>query len=567
MQQFSLNQLYQVVLDQETALKKINENVNKKLNTILLIGDTGSGKSFIFNWISGAQFEYEDFELKLKSGGEQKFSAQSNSMQSVTYIPNFNKMDDDYVMIDFPGFKDTKGKYSQLSIKLMFDEIVTKTNVKIVVVLPQNSTKLEERGAHISELIKSAFTSQNTKFDSIGLIINQFQDYPENQPKDEQVIIKKIQEQLQKKAEKDKDQANIYMALSKQIIVIDDIDEENINSVLSDSSRDSVIARLKTIQAISYKPDYQDENQVVGSYITQEIKKSIQSYSKMLQKKKEDAKSNGLQQCLDSLKSEIKQIDEMSKDDCNAQTEWLKKLISQLEQSKDKKESQEKFFSIFQYFFKYKEFISGYQCFEEQKKHLKKNIKQFIIELEEEQKRKKEKQQEEEKRLAEIQSKNEREEEKLQRRIEQQNSQFEKNLMSQQLKEKDSILKLKDEEIKKANKEIDLKVKENERIQQLQSLEFQSIQAEKQKITDAKQQLEKEEKQKEEKKNNLRAQLFNAETKKNKKTKEMEDYLNKCKNDWFKPKDYEIVIKEYQDEIQKQEDLIESTKSKLIYES
>ncbi|CAD8194571.1 unnamed protein product [Paramecium pentaurelia] len=165
----------QLLFIEFTVLKKINENVKQKLNTILLIGNTGSGKSFIFNWVSGAKFEYSNFELKLIQSEGQNFSVQSNSMQSVTYIPNFNKIDEDYLIIDFPGFKDTKGKYSQLSIQLMFDEIVTKTNVKIAVVFQQTNTILVERGIHLQKFIQSAFTSQKTKFDSIGLIINQFQ--------------------------------------------------------------------------------------------------------------------------------------------------------------------------------------------------------------------------------------------------------------------------------------------------------------------------------------------------------------------------------------------------------
>ncbi|CAD8194565.1 unnamed protein product [Paramecium pentaurelia] len=369
----------QLLFIEFTVLKKINENVKQKLNTILLIGNTGSGKSFIFNWVSGAKFEYSNGELKFIQSEGQNFSVQSNAMQSVTYIPNFNKIDEDYLIIDFPGFKDKKGKYSQLSIKLMFDEIVTKTNVKIAVVLYQPTTKLEERGAHIQEFIQSAFTSQNTKFDSIGLIINKFS------KKVYEDSIKQIQKQIIEKSLVDKTNENVYQALSKQIIIMEDVYYDNIVDVLSENARQSVISRLKQISPISYQPDYQDENQVVSSYIKQELEKIFKKYNKTLQKQKVDAKSNKyqLQNFINTLKDLIKQLNEISQNDCDPQTQLIKHFISKIEQSKDEKQSQEKFFCIYQYFFKYKESISGYQYFKDKKKQLKKIIKLFIDELQE----------------------------------------------------------------------------------------------------------------------------------------------------------------------------------------
>ncbi|CAK65029.1 unnamed protein product (macronuclear) [Paramecium tetraurelia] len=561
MEQFDLEKFYQVIKDQDTVFKKFNENVNDKLNTILLIGDTGSGKSFVFNWVCGAKFKFEDNVLKLTESQDNKFSAQSNAMQSVTYIPNFNKIDD-HLIIDFPGFKDTKGKYSQLSIKLMFDEIVTKTNVKIAVVIPQSTTKLEERGTHIQELIKSAFTSKNTKFDSIGLIINSFQDDPENQTYDEKIVIKKFQEQLSLKAEQDKENAHIYQALSKQIIIIEDIYELNLSTALSDDTKNSVISKLKAISAVSYKPDYQDENQVVGSYITQELRKSITSYQRLLQKKKEDAKLNGLQQCLDNLKSEIKKMKDISKDDCNGQSEWIKNLLSKLEQSKDKKESSEKFLSIFQYFFKYKESISGYLNFELSKKQLKKSIKQYIIELEEEQKRQKEKKEEEEKKQAEINAKHDREQQNLQLKIEEQNNKFEHNLELKKLKQSEQA-----EQIKILNKSLDEKTNADEKIQQSKNQELQSIKDEKEKVEKAWSEMNKEQKEKEMKKKDIRSKLHEAELEQKMLIKKKEEYLETCKKSWFNPSDYGTQVKDFKDKIQAQEDIIEKSKSELIYDN
>lgn len=96
----------------------------------MLIGDTGSGKSTIFNLLCGAEFEIEagknKDELKIKKGTK-NYSLMKSGINSITKEPiYFYNEKYKHLMIDFPGFKDTEGELDQLVIQLLFNKIITR---------------------------------------------------------------------------------------------------------------------------------------------------------------------------------------------------------------------------------------------------------------------------------------------------------------------------------------------------------------------------------------------------------------------------------------------------------
>lgn len=68
----------------KTLIDEYLEKAEKGLEVLLLVGNTGAGKSTIFNVLAGAEFEYDEKDLlKIKKTNE-KFSLMNSGMKSVT---------------------------------------------------------------------------------------------------------------------------------------------------------------------------------------------------------------------------------------------------------------------------------------------------------------------------------------------------------------------------------------------------------------------------------------------------------------------------------------------------
>ena len=120
------------------------------MHVLILVGNTGSGKSTIFNFLCGATFKYvvTDDEEYLDLDQEcELYSEMNNGMKSVTKEPKYYYNETfNHLLIDFPGFHDTNGEIDQLIIQMIFYKFITKSNVKIAYVITHPSNDFIERG-------------------------------------------------------------------------------------------------------------------------------------------------------------------------------------------------------------------------------------------------------------------------------------------------------------------------------------------------------------------------------------------------------------------------------------
>ncbi|CAD8210425.1 unnamed protein product [Paramecium octaurelia] len=373
-QNHSISLILEVIASLDKMFKQIYEKKGDKRKTILLLGNTGSGKSTIFNWLSGAKFKYEDEKLTLIEEQGKNYSKQGDSMESITFEPNFNMIDEEYMLIDFPGFKDTQGAKNQLAIQLMFNEVVTSTEVKLVVVTEQPQGKIPQRGARILELVQNTFTSKDTKFESIGYIINKFGD---KKFKDDEIakgFIKKQLEEIHQTQEENKD---VYRALQQNIIIVRKPTLSNL--IFNDEQRKSLFDLLKQIKPITYQPDKVDQDQIVSNYIANTLNQLFFQFRKSLSKQKDDAKKNNTtNQFNNTLQEILKQIGQIKYKDQQCVLEWMSKHILLNIQNED---STAKFLQIFRFFFKYQANIEGFQAFQENILEVKQTVESIIQEI------------------------------------------------------------------------------------------------------------------------------------------------------------------------------------------
>lgn len=73
--------------------------------------------------------------LSIKKGTK-NFSEMKHGTKSITTEPKYHYIDEiNHLIIDFPGFRDTRGEIEELVIQLLFNRIVTKNKVKLVYIV------------------------------------------------------------------------------------------------------------------------------------------------------------------------------------------------------------------------------------------------------------------------------------------------------------------------------------------------------------------------------------------------------------------------------------------------
>ncbi|CAK90468.1 unnamed protein product (macronuclear) [Paramecium tetraurelia] len=353
----------QLNIDEKTLLETIDRislqldqfeyKMKSNLQVLILVGDTGSGKSTIFNFLCGAKFKYvinDDEEYLDLADKSDQYSEMSSGMKSVTKEPKyFYNETFNHLLIDFPGFHDTSGEISQLIIQMIFYKFITKSNVKIAYVLFHPQTNFISRGIALQQFIKTVFKEKNLEISKLALILNHF-----NENMKEEKLIINVQKQLKE----------VETVKHEWISVIRRINSpEKLNEVFSEENREKLWFELITVNEIPFQPQFLPYSDRISTYITE---KSNLILNLIFQKLKEinDEQFILLQSLIGSIQHILSTTPEHTED-------WFNKFINvSLELSQtfhfenDIHEKSQNFLKIFNFFSFFSEFISGYSTFE-----------------------------------------------------------------------------------------------------------------------------------------------------------------------------------------------------------
>ncbi|CAD8176754.1 unnamed protein product [Paramecium pentaurelia] len=177
------NQFEKQKEEQQQRLMMIIEKIERQLdnfqvqnqdNVIMLIGKTGCGKSTIYNFLCGAQFqlcedEYGSRNLELLSKSD-KYQEIKGGLDSTTKKPKiYYDQEYQHSIIDYPGFNDTEGK-DQLEIQLFFNKIVSLSKMKIVYVLLNPGDQFQNKAEDLQNFINEA----DIDLSKLTVIINSY---------------------------------------------------------------------------------------------------------------------------------------------------------------------------------------------------------------------------------------------------------------------------------------------------------------------------------------------------------------------------------------------------------
>ena len=139
---------------------------NENQEAILVIGDTGVGKSTIMSFLAGAQLvvKYDGLKPYLDNSSNSKIKI-GHEKYSQTSIPT-KVVIQGMAFYDCPGFKDNKGEEYEISNSFFVQRLLDLyRNVKIVLIVDESHIS-EARADKLPKLIKNLHRSFKT-FDDI----------------------------------------------------------------------------------------------------------------------------------------------------------------------------------------------------------------------------------------------------------------------------------------------------------------------------------------------------------------------------------------------------------------
>uniref|UniRef100_A0A8C6UY74 AIG1-type G domain-containing protein n=1 Tax=Neogobius melanostomus TaxID=47308 RepID=A0A8C6UY74_9GOBI len=139
-----------------------SEEASKSVRTVLLLGETGSGKSTfinaLFNFAIGVKWEENIwFEIIDKGSGDQ---TESQTSEVTVYEINADNLDFSLRVIDTPGLGDTRGSEKLLTERLL-DLFQSEDGVSevhaVALVLKASENRLTDRMAYVFNSVTSLF--------------------------------------------------------------------------------------------------------------------------------------------------------------------------------------------------------------------------------------------------------------------------------------------------------------------------------------------------------------------------------------------------------------------------
>ncbi|CAD8080628.1 unnamed protein product [Paramecium primaurelia] len=353
--------------DQEQTLLKIIEkfqrqmdefNKHKKQNmsVVLLVGVTGSGKSTIFNFQSGADFIINDKkQLEIKNPSN-NFSKMFGGMNSITKEPNFyHNSQNNHLIIDFPGFQDTSGDWDQLLFELLFYKIVTSGPIKIIYVIKNPENSLPNRGSDLQEFIKQICLQGRINIQKFNLILNCY-------------LEDLSDEELQNSVKEDLRAVNILQSIDKILVLRKAKKNDEIQTIFNNEQRQTLWQQIEQMQSIKIQPQKLPKSEIISEYLRYTTLKTIEKYGSGLC----DIFDNKYTQLTDAQNRATqvqmqKLLDVIKKENKGSPLDWYINFISICEQlttnltgKSDLSNRSNNFKKIFTYFSQFSDLIKGY---------------------------------------------------------------------------------------------------------------------------------------------------------------------------------------------------------------
>ncbi|CAK64914.1 unnamed protein product (macronuclear) [Paramecium tetraurelia] len=215
-----------------------------EISTVLLIGNHYSGKSTVFNFLSGANFNFNDEAKQIEIANKQdKFSQMNNGTKSITKTPLnvYKNNQNNHVIIDFPAeFLNTDKSKDQQLIKLLFNKVVTSGPIKLIYILQCYDDCLPNRG---TDLVHFSKMLNNPNF---SLLLNK----NHSEKSDEQLICK-IKKQWEESY-----QINFNKTPKKveQIHILKKAYKNSLEVIFNDYSRKTLWCLIEQAKEIEIKP-------------------------------------------------------------------------------------------------------------------------------------------------------------------------------------------------------------------------------------------------------------------------------------------------------------------------
>ncbi|CAD8115905.1 unnamed protein product [Paramecium primaurelia] len=262
---------YQKMIDKiNELLIQFDEQIQQNLKVAMLVGNTANGKSTLFNFLSGFEFQITKKDniktkyLTLKYPDEKYASDMANGVKSVTKEPHyyFNK-DNNYLLIDFPGFNDTEGAMQQFFVQVLFNRIVIKTPIRIIFVVKIPDGNLANRGVEFQDFISRCFAQHIQEFSQVTLILNQYMDNL-----DDQDLIDDVKNQLK----------DISKNVNENIAVVRKIREDSdLEMKFNNQKRQEIWNVIEKSNPIRFKPTQFKKQDELASLIHKKCDQIIQN--------------------------------------------------------------------------------------------------------------------------------------------------------------------------------------------------------------------------------------------------------------------------------------------------
>jgi GTPase SAR1 family protein len=176
-QEFDIKKLQSLI---DKGYKQMSQSVEQ---SIIVIGDTGTGKSTLINGLIGKKLEVieneqEDFVIRLELGQEGRAPLIGEKISiSETSIPYIWRDSYENIYWDCPGFEDTKGPIQDIAnaffIKKIFDN---SKYVKLVIVISDQQLKTKGGLLNLNKKLAETFENFNEIKDSLSVILTKAND-------------------------------------------------------------------------------------------------------------------------------------------------------------------------------------------------------------------------------------------------------------------------------------------------------------------------------------------------------------------------------------------------------